>query len=282
MNARRVARSHDVEIMMRPVIALALSILATAPTFAADFPVLRGGFTPAPMARATDDQTQWDGFYAGGFASYSSGRFTDYSATSPNSMMANFYNGSSVPALYRQAQNFVLALGSDRRAGAGGFIGYNMAFGDAVVGVEADLSWVKMSSRASQTFIVSDINGPGVGYSSLTGSSTSRLDGYATFRARAGWAYGSIMPYLTGGLAVGKGSHSSTLTLAYSATADGTLTQTTGKSLSFVVGGTIGAGVDALIANNILLRAEYQFTKFASNAIPLDLHTVRIGAGVKF
>ncbi len=274
---------------MRPVIALALSIFATAPVLAADFPVLRGGYMPAQTTRTPDDdQRQWEGFYVGAHAGYSSGRFTEYTATSPNNIMTNFYNGSSVPALYRQASAFALALGSDRRPGAGGFVGYNLVFGDAVLGVEADVTWLKMSSTASQTNIVTDINAPGVGYSALTGTSTSKLDGYATFRARAGWAYGPIMPFLTGGLAVGMGSHSSTLTLAYSATAggpptaDGTLTQTERRSQAFVVGGTIGAGVDALLANNILLRAEYQFTKFTSNAIPLDLHTVRVGAGVKF
>jgi outer membrane immunogenic protein len=157
-----------------------------------------------------------------------------------------------------------------------------------MVGVEADLHWLNMRARASQTQVVTDIIGPGVGYSALTGTTTSNLDAVATFRARAGWAYGNFLPFITGGLAVGYGSYGSTLSMIYSATAagppaaDGGVSRTTGKDTAFVVGGTIGAGVDMLLANNILLRAEYQFVKFVSTGIPVDLHTVRVGAGLKF
>lgn len=290
--APRAVESIDrPELRMRAASALALTLLAAAPASAADFPVLRGSFAPASAPRATsDDQSQWDGFYIGGFAGYGSGRFRNMQAT-PNDLMANFYNGVSttvIPMGYRQNGIFNISLGSDRKSLFGGFVGYNIVAGDAVIGVEADATRMEMKSTKSQSFAVTDINAPATGYSTLTGTAKSTLEGYGTIRARAGWAYGNFMPFITGGFAIGKGSYSNVLTLAYSATApslpvaDNTLTSTASKKDLYVFGGTIGAGVDVLLASNILLRGEYQFVRFNDSNVPLDIHTVRAGVGVKF
>ncbi|WP_342358423.1 outer membrane protein [Terrarubrum flagellatum] len=277
---------------MRFAPALALSILATAPALAADFPVLRGSYAPPVAARPSgEDQLQWEGFYIGGFAGYSAAKFGD-TATSANSLMSNFYSGVSrvtVPDGFRQSSTFTYKLGSDQVAQYGGFVGYNMVFGDAVVGVEADASSLNVSRTAQQTITAVDINGVGVGYSSLTGTTRAKLDSYATFRARAGWAVGNFMPFVTAGLAVGKGSYTNTLSLTFNTTAPGPsaadapiLTSTFSKRNLYVVGGTFGAGIDYLVLPNVLVRGEYQFVRFDDTNIPLDINTVRAAVAVKF
>ncbi|MET0606052.1 MAG: outer membrane beta-barrel protein [Beijerinckiaceae bacterium] len=269
------------------VTAVSASVLTAATGLAADYPVLRGSYAP-PAKPFEAEQVLWNGFYFGGFAGYASGQFGNFTGSTPNSLMNGFYTGSSVPPLFQQSGFFDLPFGSSREATFGGFVGYNMVFGDAMVGVEADYTALNMSYTSSQSFTTFDIVAPGVGYTQLTGSSTSKLDGYATFRGRAGWAYGSFLPFITGGLAVGRGSYNSNLSMIYSATAaapptsDGSLSRTISRRDAYVVGGTIGAGVDVLLASNILLRAEYQYVAFNGNSIPLTINTVRVGAGLKF
>lgn len=278
---------------MRLLTALALSAIATAPALGADFPVLRGGFAPLSAPAGEADQTQWEGFYAGGHYQYSAGRFLS-PVTSPNTLMPNFYNGSSVPAGFQIADVYSLGLGTRNRGGFGGFVGYNWIFGDAMVGLEADVTKLSLGYTSVQSLTRTNLVAPGgqVGSATLTGSTSAKLDGYATIRARAGWAAGSYMPYMTGGIAVGKGSYGSTLDLQYAAAdpaappvlpaISGQQTQSIGKKDVYVLGGTLGAGVDVLLAANILLRAEYQYVRFFGTSIPLDLHTVRAGVGVKF
>ncbi|MBN9063237.1 MAG: hypothetical protein BGP06_10020 [Rhizobiales bacterium 65-9] len=279
---------------MRLPTALALSMIATAPALGADFPVIRGGFTPVSSPTSEEaDQTQWDGFYAGGHYQYSAGRFLS-PTTSPNSMMGGFYNNSGVPAGFRLTDAYNLGLGTTNRSGFGAFVGYNMVFGDAMIGLEADLTKMAIGYTSTQSLTRTNLTAPGgqVGDATLTGSTSARLDGYGTIRARAGWAAGSFMPFITGGVAIGKGSYGSTLNLQYAAAdpavpavlppLSGQQTQTTGKNDVYVLGGTVGAGVDMLVTANVMLRAEYQYVRFFGSSIPIDLHTVRAGVGVKF
>lgn len=274
---------------MRAPIALALSILATAPALGADFPVLRGSFAPAASPRVDeDDQTQWAGFYAGGFYGYSGGRFRD-SQSSPYDSLTNFYVRNNVPTAFRLNDSGLLSLGTDNNSGFGGFLGYNWIFGDAMIGVEADLTKLSLFSTAVQTLTNTGIAAPSgaVGSATLIGTTNAKLDGYGTIRARAGWATGAFLPFITGGLAIGKGTYSNTLALNYSDPGAPPAVQigpqrVSGKSNVYVLGGTVGAGVDVLLASNILLRGEYQFARFYGSNIPLDIHTVRVGAGVKF
>jgi len=74
-------------------------------------------------------------------------------------------------------------------AQVGGTAGYNWQFGNTVLGLEGDMDWSNLKGTATSTLCPN-------------GCSTS--DGWlSTVRGRAGYAFGGIMPYVTGGLAVG-------------------------------------------------------------------------------
>src|SRR5215467_2304737 len=73
-------------------------------------------------------------------------------------------------------------------AQVGGTAGYNWQFGNAVLGLEGDIDWSNLKGTSSAVL--------------CPGCSTS--DSWlSTVRGRAGYAFGGIMPYVTGGLAVG-------------------------------------------------------------------------------
>ena len=71
----------------------------------------------------------------------------------------------------------------------GGTFGYNRQFGNFVFGVEGDVDW-------------SGLNGTGTSAGCPGGCSTSET-WLSTVRGRIGYSFDRVMPYATGGLAVG-------------------------------------------------------------------------------
>ncbi len=110
---------------------------------------------------------------------------------------------------------------------AGGTAGYNWQYGNAVIGLEGDLDWSNLSGTSNATL--------------CPGCSTS--DSWlSTVRGRAGYAFGGIMPYLTGGLAVGD----------IRASAPGFAGDSTTNA-----GWTAGAGLEVALPGNWSAKAEY-------------------------
>jgi outer membrane immunogenic protein len=72
---------------------------------------------------------------------------------------------------------------------AGGTAGYNWQIGSAVLGLEGDIDWANLKGTSSSTLCPA-------------GCSTSDT-WLSTVRGRAGYAFGGVLPYVTGGLAVG-------------------------------------------------------------------------------
>ena len=112
---------------------------------------------------------------------------------------------------------------------AGGTIGYNWQTGGWVFGLEGDLDW-------------SDIDGRTTVFCPL--GCRTRNSWLATVRGRVGYAFDRIMPYVTGGLALG-GIKASTPGLP-------------GKSET-EAGWTAGAGLEVAIAGTWTAKAEYLF-----------------------
>ena len=112
-------------------------------------------------------------------------------------------------------------------AQAGGTAGYNWQFGNAVLGVEGDIDWSNLSGTSNSAL--------------CPGCSTS--DSWlSTVRGRAGYAFGSVMPYLTGGLAVGD----------IRASAPGFPGDNATNA-----GWTAGAGLEVALPGNWSAKAEY-------------------------
>ena len=109
----------------------------------------------------------------------------------------------------------------------GGTLGYNWQMGQTVFGLEGDLDWsnVKGSTACG-------------GFSCET-----RNNWLGTFRGRIGYAFNRVMPYVTGGLAVGNVKASSAL----------------GSSDETRAGWTLGGGIEANIVGPWSAKIEYLY-----------------------
>ncbi len=109
----------------------------------------------------------------------------------------------------------------------GGTAGYNFQTGHAVFGLEGDVDWTNLKGSTTTNC--------------AAGCSTSS-HWLSTVRGRAGYAFDRIMPYVTGGLAVGD---IRATTPGFAGT-----TQTN-------AGWTVGGGLEFALTNNWTAKAEY-------------------------
>lgn len=132
-----------------------------------------------------------------------------------------------------------LAAGSASGSGSanggvfGGQIGFNYQINQIVLGMEGDFDWSSISSTSTLAIL----------------SETSKIDWLATIRGRAGFAVDRIMFYGTGGVAFVPTSDNVT------AAGFGTIF----NAASTNVGWTVGAGVEAALAQNWTAKVEYLF-----------------------
>ena len=131
-----------------------------------------------------------------------------------------------------------LTTGSFNQRGGliGGTLGYNWQMGGAVLGLEGDLDWAR-------------INGSVAGCA--FGSCFTNIRGFDTVRGRLGYAAGSWMPYITGGLAVAN----------IQAGQDGVASNDAWRA-----GWTIGGGVEWMFAPRWSAKAEYLYADFGTGA----------------
>ncbi|HMJ45429.1 MAG TPA: outer membrane protein [Pseudolabrys sp.] len=152
------------------------------------------------------------------------------------------------------------ASGSFNTSGAvvGGTLGYNYQVGQTVFGLEGDVDWSNV--RGSSTC--------GAGFSCETKNSW-----LATARGRIGYAFDRVMPYVTGGLAVGD--------IKSSVAGIGSSTQTK-------AGWTLGGGVEAAIAGPWTAKVEYLYADLGRGSSMLGSDTkfntslVRAGVNYRF
>jgi outer membrane immunogenic protein len=146
---------------------------------------------------------------------------------------------------------------------AGGTAGYNWQFGNAVLGLEADVDWANLKGTSS---------------SALCPAGCTTSDTWlSTVRGRAGYAFGGVLPYITGGLAMGD----------IRATTPGFA----GASSSNA-GWTVGGGIEFALPGNWSAKAEYLHVDLGSfncgancNGLPNDnvsLHDNVVRAGVNY
>lgn len=183
----------------------------------------------------------------------------------------------------------------------GVFAGYNAQFDDAVIGFEFDYSRVARGGGGTRNWaqpfnvMFPDAQGFTDSFSQSATVSASVTDIF-TARFRAGWAYGRLMPYMTAGLALVRGNTSVTYTAGYARidtnNADGVdwtqpytqlVSQTRTANGVIGAGLALGAGLDAMLTENIFFRGEYQYIRVPSmGGVPVTLHTVRGAVAVKY
>lgn len=266
------------------LIALAATTLA-ASALAADYPVLRGSqVEDAPPA---PDRFSWDGFYIGGFAGQAQSRFER--DRSVDRLVDYALLNTTIAATANVRDMTITMPRRDSGSIFGGYAGYNWAFGEVVMGLEADYS------RIDQEAMSSRIESRRIGNEFLTVGSTqnARINDYVSLRARFGYAYGRLMPYFTLGAAAGR------FDTNVSIYTDWGPTDVNGVALGSYVGwprtvggpkkdvwgygGVIGGGIEAALTDNLIVRAEYLYTRFNDvEGVTTSLNQARVGAALKF
>ncbi|MBS9478606.1 outer membrane protein [Ancylobacter radicis] len=168
-----------------------------------------------------------------------------------------FYLGANAGYAWGSGEGAADALGMDPDGFAGGGqIGYNIQLDNNIVlGVEAD---IQGSSLKDSAFGVEQ-----------------KMDYFGTVRARLGYAFDNVMPYVTGGWAWGHNEVTNDFT---------------GVSSSNTLSGwTIGGGVEYAFANNWTVKAEYLYMDLGEDYYDsigadsgLTANIVRAGINYKF
>jgi outer membrane immunogenic protein len=138
---------------------------------------------------------------------------------------------------------------------AGGTIGYNWQYsGNWVVGLEGDAAWsdIRAGWPGVNTSITNQCGG-------AHPSCNTELEGVETIRARWGYAFGYVMPYVTGGLAIGqiKGSEGD------GNIADGAF----GSGNTTELGWTVGAGVESQLMPHWTVKLEGLYIDWGNQAL---------------
>lgn len=149
---------------------------------------------------------------------------------------------------------------------AGANAGYGWAEVDGVAGVDDiegwlggaqlgyNMNWDGVVVGVEGDYQFSDINEDDIG-----------LNHFGTVRARVGADLGGFLPYLTAGVAFGEFD--------------------TGADEEYEWGWTAGAGVEAMVMDNLSVKGEYLYMSFediADAGVDAEAHTARVGVNFHF
>jgi outer membrane immunogenic protein len=277
-------------VMRRIVLAIMMAGAvqgAQAADYPEDLPILRGGFrdglSPGVM--------RWQGFYVGGQAAYGSSDHNFNGATSDMTRqqlalttIENEFNISSWPVIGGKVSHQSSAFGA--------FAGYNSQWDDTVLGVDVSYMHGNFGASAAGTmgrqFTTSDGINNSVG---VTSAASIKFTDVLTLRGRAGYAIGSFLPYLFGGVAFGLADTVRSNTIDAQGTNPGppptnaygpvTYTASENQNGRLKVGYTLGLGTEVMLWGNVFGRAEWEYIRF-TGPIDTNINTVRGGLGYRF
>jgi outer membrane immunogenic protein len=272
---QRTSRAFDGSVAMRRLLVAVMMFGTVVGAQAADMPdFLRGSLPAGPV--------NWQGFYVGGQAAVGE---SDINFTgSTQSVAAKLLANTAMEEAASVSSWPVMGKVSVRGTGFGGFAGYNSQWDSVVVGLEfsylhGNFGGTQSDSMARQ-FNDSLGNLDDITYQS---SASIAISDMGTFRARAGYAVGSFLPYMFGGVALGEADIVRSVTIS-GTQAGGTLTPlsaTVGQYSHLIYGYSGGVGVDMMLVSCLFLRAEWEYIRFTS-AVDTDVNTFRVGLGYKF
>ncbi len=277
--------AFDGSVAMRRLLLAVVMFGTAAGAQAADMPdFLHGSLLPS----GSSPTVNWQGFYVGGQGAVGESDMNFTAST--QSIAAKLLADTAIEDSGQVSSWPVGGKVSTRGTGFGGFVGYNSQWDSVVLGLE--FSYLHGQFGGSQTDSFGRSFNDSLGYlDDITYRSTSSIaiSDMGTFRARAGYAIGSFLPYMFGGVALGQadivrtvsitGSQSSTtLNPAYIPV---DLTGTVGQYSHLIYGYSGGVGVDMMLMSCLFLRAEWEYIRFTS-AVDTDVNTFRVGLGYKF
>ncbi|ARN81065.1 TonB-dependent siderophore receptor [Methylocystis bryophila] len=247
-----------------------------------DLPSHKGGpLLPAAYA------ANWTGFYLGGQAGYGWGdNHGAYNYSTPIGFVAPI-GVVGAGALSHDAQGVIF----------GAHAGYNRQFeSDLVLGLEASVDGATLMRRET-------VGATNASADQAVLTSMVQSDIQGSLRGRAGYAFGRLLPYVTGGLAVGHFGTQSDLAGGASSTPGAYLPPTYvgfathGLDWTTRLGWTVGGGAEWAVSDHWSIRGEYRYSEFGSVsdtpnvALPatlyggarrLDQGQVQFGASYKF
>ncbi|MFZ5672000.1 MAG: outer membrane protein [Pseudomonadota bacterium] len=190
---------------------------------------------------------------------------------------SDFCGGGLVGELLTAGSSDVTLNSGKGSIGLGGFVGglnagYSWQIESVVLGVEGD---IEFSGLEGDTDLV-DAAGAKIG------EVEKEIDWLGSLRLRAGYAFDRVLPYVTGGLAVGGAE----LSLR-------DMDQKVAENNDTKWGWTVGAGLDYALTDNLTARIECRYTDLGdisagdpatSGEVESDLsfHAVRAGLGWRF
>jgi outer membrane immunogenic protein len=273
---------------MRGVVLAAAVMLGTvAGAQAADLPDFLRGSLGGSVATVN-----WQGFYVGGQGAWASSEQTFTGTTTDHSVFSNVISGNvigQIPGIMSATPVGTTWKGS---TGYGAFTGYNWQWDEAVVGLE--MSYLHGGFGGSVSAVRQFASGSALSDGlfhdpKVTTTSTINVTDYATFRARAAYAYGCFLPYAFGGFALGYANTSTSVRVDDFASASSggpfsgpaTLTGSSTGSNHLVFGYTGGLGVDINLIGGLFMRAEWEYVRITSQ-VDTSVNTIRAGLGYKF
>lgn len=170
-----------------------------------------------------------------------------------------FYLGAFAGGMFgydSTARNDTTQVVNTRTSGGtvGGLAGFNYQAGMVVLGLEGDLGWA--NANGSTNYISATSGAPEIE------TDHSSYSGHA--RARLGFAFGQYLPFIAGGAAFTNNQvtlqHLAPLRPAQSITDN-------------LVGGSIGAGLDAMFTQNWVGRVEYIFDFYGQQTFGFNAAT---------
>jgi outer membrane immunogenic protein len=238
----------------RLLIGAALLAILSSPLAAAD--LSRPAPAPAPVyTKAPPPMVfSWTGFYIGGNLGGHWGRDNTTTAADPVGWLA-----VGAATINATTPGTVNPSGFE----GGGQVGYNVQYGSAVFGLEADAEY--MGGTAARA-----VTGFGAGVAAADVFTTSTQPRWiATFRGRLGIAMDRALLYATGGGAFSGVSTTDTF-CSFSCPAGVAADFASVTNNSGVWGWTVGGGIEWAITNNWIGRAEYLYVAFPTftNSIP--------------
>lgn len=269
---------------MRSALAVVLAIGLVPAAQAADLfdmPILRGSSGPE---LGPPGYYRWDGFYAGVQAGYQAAKMNFGNST--GDMVAHILRNTTLENEARPSDWTVLPSTTTSGTSWGGFVGYNMQWENAVLGLE--LNYDRSGLNGSASDALSRSVGTSVGpYSvGLTSQASLKIQDYATARVRGGWSAGWFMPYMFAAVAVARVDVEQVVTVnAFEQNSGARLVQTQRRAENgaFAYGYALGVGVDVALMSNLFLRAEWEYLKITHDGgSDADVNTIRGGLGVKF
>jgi outer membrane immunogenic protein len=272
---------------MRRVL-LAVAMFAVAAQAHADMPdYLRGSLPAVPTPTVN-----WQGFYIGGQGAWASSAQTFSGSTMDHSVSANLISSNVIGQINGISAPTPLGTSSKGSAGYGIFTGYNWQWDDVILGAEMSYLHGNFggSVSAARQFTSQAALSDGLFHDpKVTSTSTFAVSDYATFRARAAWAYTCFLPYAFGGFALGYADVSTTARIDdfVSAAAGGPfaalppLTATHAGENHLIYGYTAGLGIDINLMAGLFMRAEWEYVRFTQQ-VDANINTVRLGLGYKF